>query len=86
MSTKPDLETDIHNLVHMAYIAATLVESSIGARKQQEEVNGKPNTYYLNGENADAIEFACYEVHSRLRAFRKKYLSTHFEDEPEENA
>jgi hypothetical protein len=77
MNTKPDLETDLYDLIHMAHIAATLVESNLGERKTQLEITGTPDTYYVNMEDADAMIFASYEVHNRLKALKDKYLNSY---------
>jgi hypothetical protein len=75
MGTDPDLETDLHDLILMAHIAATLLENSFGDRKTHEEITHLPNTYYVIEEDADAMIFASYEVHNRLKALRNKYLA-----------
>lgn len=74
MRTAPDLETDLHDLIHMAHITATLLENSLDCKAVQKELTGKPDTYYLSEDDANAMLFASYEVHTRLKALREKYL------------
>jgi hypothetical protein len=75
VSTKANLEADLCDLVHMAHIVATLLEDALGDKNMHQEITRLPNTYYLNEEDADAMLFASYEVHNRLRALRNKYYS-----------
>jgi hypothetical protein len=76
VSTKPNLESDLCDLVNMAHIAATLLENNLGNKKEQEEITRLPNTYYLSEEDTAAMIFVSCEVYSRLRALRGKYLDS----------
>jgi hypothetical protein len=76
VSTKLNLESDLCDLVNMAHIAATLLEDNLGNKKAQEEITRIPNTYYLSEEDADAMIFAGYDVHNRLKALLDKYLDS----------
>jgi hypothetical protein len=76
MSTKPDIECDLCDLVNMAHIAATLLEINLGNKKRHEQITGSQNTYYLSEDDAGAMIFAGYEVHNRLRDLRDKYLDS----------
>jgi hypothetical protein len=73
VSTNPDLESDLCELVNMAHIAATLLEDSFGNKKAQEEITRLPNTYYLSDEDTAAMIFVSCEVYSRLRVLLNKY-------------
>jgi hypothetical protein len=76
VSTKPDLEGNLCDLVNMAHIAATLLEDKIGNKKEQEEITRLPNTYYLSEEDTAAMIFVSYEIYSRLRVLQGKYLDS----------
>ena len=73
MSSKPTLESDLYDLVNMAHILATLLEDSFGNKKTHWKITRLPNTYYLGEEDTDAMIFASYDIHHRLRALRDKY-------------
>jgi hypothetical protein len=70
------LRGSLCELVKMAHIAATLLEDSLGNKKAQEEITGRPNIYYLSEEDTAAMIFVSCEVYSRLRALRGKYLDS----------
>ena len=74
MSTKADLDADLCDLVNMAHIVATLVEDSLGHKGL--ELTHLPDAYFINDEDANAMIFASYEVHTRLKALRDKYYDT----------
>jgi hypothetical protein len=76
MSTKPDLESDLCELVNMAHIAATLLENNLGNKKEQEEITRLPNTYYLSQEDVAAMIFVSYGIYSRLRVLQDKYIDS----------
>jgi hypothetical protein len=76
MSTKPDFQSDLYDLVNMAHIAATLLEDGLGNKKAQEEITGSPNIYYLSEEDTAAMIFVSYEIYSRLRVLLNKYLDS----------
>jgi hypothetical protein len=69
-----NLENDLCNAVHMAYIAGRLVETNLTNKRTQEKLTGRPNTYYIGDEEVDAMLHAIYETHNQIRALRDRYL------------
>jgi hypothetical protein len=69
-----ELEADLYDATHMAHIAATLIDSALGSRSVQKELTGKPNTYYIDDQDADAMIYAVSEVHNMIRNLRDRYL------------
>jgi hypothetical protein len=70
-----DLESDLHDAVNMAFIAADLLENAFGDKNNHREITGKPNTYHLGDEQLEAMLFAVYETHDKIDALRNKYLT-----------
>lgn len=66
-----NLENALCDAVHMADIAATLLEHNLD-KATQEKITGKPNTYYIG--NVEALLFAAYETQNKITALRDRYL------------
>jgi hypothetical protein len=69
-----ELESDLCDATHMALIAADLIDDTLGNRLAQAQVTGRPNTYFIGEEEADAVIYAANQVHVMIRSLRDRYL------------
>jgi hypothetical protein len=65
-----ELEKGLHEAGCMAHIAASLLERLPLDKESHQTITGKPDTYYLPAEDADAMLFAVYAVHNQIKALR----------------
>jgi hypothetical protein len=69
-----ELESDLCDATHMALIAADVIDDALGNRLAQEQVTGRPDTYFIGLEEADAVVYAANQVHFMIRSLRDRYL------------